>query len=137
MNPGIPALVRYRMAMAREAIEVASSALEGGHLHGAVNRLYYACFYAVSALLLTEDYSSSKHSGIRSLFNRHWVKTGRLPVEMSAFYEELFENRQEGDYDDFVEFMPDDVHTWHEQTVAFVARISMELEKLLPANDGK
>lgn len=43
---------------------MAELALGNGYLHGTVNRLYYACFYAVSALLLTEGFSSSRHSGI-------------------------------------------------------------------------
>ena len=47
------ALVRYRLERAREAIDEARLLFETGHLHTYVNRLYYACFYAVSALLFT------------------------------------------------------------------------------------
>jgi len=49
---------------------------EGEEWNPCVNRLYYACFYAVSALLIQQGLSSSKHTGVRSLFNRHYVKTG-------------------------------------------------------------
>lgn len=101
MNPETVAYVRYRTALAREALDVAKLALADGHLRSAVNRLYYACFYIVAALLFSEGHASSKHSGIRSLFNRHWIKTRRLPVEMSSFYRDLFNHRQQGDYDDF------------------------------------
>lgn len=93
MNAEVCAYVRYRTALAQEAMEVAGAALASGHLHSAVNRLYYACFYMVSALLFAEGHASSKHSGVRSLFNRHWTKTGRLPVEMSSFYRDLFNHR--------------------------------------------
>jgi uncharacterized protein (UPF0332 family) len=64
-------LVRHRVTRAEETLEDARLVLEQGHLHSAVNRLYYACFYIVSALLFTEGLSSSKHSGVRSLFDRH------------------------------------------------------------------
>jgi uncharacterized protein (UPF0332 family) len=121
------------MTLAHEALEAAKTTLESGHLHSAVNRIYYSCFYSVSALLVTEGHSSSKHSGVRSLFNQHWIKTGRLPVEMSAIYQDCFVNRQQGDYDDFVTFVPEDVCAWQEQAVAFVERISQELDKLLSA----
>ena len=131
MNAETLAYVRYRVALAREAIQVAKSALEDGHLHSAVNRLYYACFYMVSALLLAEGHSSSKHSGVRSLFNRYWIKTGRLPVEMSSLYRDLFNHRQQGDYDDFVDFAPDDVRAWYEQADDYVARVSAQIEGLL------
>lgn len=78
MNPKTVAYIHYRTALARETLDVAKLALADGHLRSAVNRLYYACFYMVSALLFAEGHASSKHSGIRSLFNRHWIKTGRL-----------------------------------------------------------
>lgn len=130
MNPETVAYVRYRTALARETLDVAKLALADGHLRSAVNRMYYACFYMVSALLFAEGHASSKHSGIRSLFNRHWIKTGRLPVEMSSFYRDLFNDRQQGDYDDFVDFASDDVRSWYEQADVFVECILGEIEKL-------
>ncbi len=42
----------------------------------AINRAYYALFYAVSALLLEEGRRFSKHSGVRAAFNRDLVKPG-------------------------------------------------------------
>ncbi len=57
------ALIRYRMERAGETLEEAAVMLEKGHVNTAVNRLYYACFYAVSALLLTRELASAKHSG--------------------------------------------------------------------------
>jgi hypothetical protein len=46
-------LVGYRLQRARETVEEARVLLETDHANACVNRLYYACFYAVSALLLT------------------------------------------------------------------------------------
>ena len=67
-------LVRYRMERAFETWQEARLMLEHGHLHGAANRIYYACFYATVALLLTKGLSSPKHNGVMALFNRHFVK---------------------------------------------------------------
>ena len=86
MKPEIVEYIRYRIEQSTEAFEVAKLSLENGLLRSSVNRLYYACFYVVSALLLCEDHRSSKHSGVRALFDRHWIKPGRLPVEMAQFY---------------------------------------------------
>jgi uncharacterized protein (UPF0332 family) len=74
-----------------------------------VNRLYYACFYAVSALLAKSEYSSNKHTGIRSLFNLNFVKTGVISKETAEIHNDLFDRRQEGDYADFVASREDQV----------------------------
>ena len=63
-------LMRYRLNRAKETLEEAQIMADNGYLYGAANRIYYACFYAVVALLLTKNLSSSKHSGIIALFKR-------------------------------------------------------------------
>jgi len=87
--------VRLRVERARDSLREAQLLLNNGYLRGTVNRTYYACFYAANAILFSEGLSSSKHSGVMSLFERHWIKTGRLPVEMGKYYRQLFERRQE------------------------------------------
>ena len=56
----------------------------------------------MSALLLSKDISSPKHSGVLSLFNKHFVKTGLIPVELGKFYSRLFDTRLESDYADLI-----------------------------------
>lgn len=94
------ALIDYRMERADEALAEAELLLEHGHARTAVNRLYYACFYAVSALLLTEGHSAPKHSRVRALFDQHWIKAGRLPRDAGKLFRKLFEERQRSDYSD-------------------------------------
>jgi uncharacterized protein (UPF0332 family) len=105
-------LIKYRREKAAETLEVAWILLEGKHLFSAVNRIYYALFYEVSALLMTKNLSSHKHSGVMSLFNQHFIKTGLMAVEIGKFYSEMFSFRQEGDYDDFIYFKEKDVEEW-------------------------
>ena len=107
-------LVRYRLERARETLEEAELMMISNHLFGAANRLYYACFYAVSALLLKQDMASSKHSGVMALFNRHFVKTGKIPVDCGKFYSRMFDHRSKGDYADMLgepEIQPQDLKT--------------------------
>jgi uncharacterized protein len=105
-------LIKYRREKAAETLEVARESLKGKHLFSAVNRIYYALFYEVSALLKTKDLSSRKHSGVISLFNMHFIKPGIVDVEIGKFYSEMFGFRQEGDYDDFVYFKEKTVEEW-------------------------
>ena len=124
MKPEMTSLIHYRLDRANESIEEAKLLLENGHLHSSVNRLYYACFYAVSGLLLTEGLSSAKHSGTMALFERHWIKTEKVPRELGRLYRRLFNRRQKSDYDDLVTFLPADIDTWIGEVRTFVATIS-------------
>lgn len=113
-------LVAYRMERAHEAIDEAKMLFEAGHINSYVNRLYYACFYAVSALLLTKDISTSKHGYLRSLMHRELVKTGLIPKELGKHFDLLFNNRLKGDYADFARFKAEDVSDWLEGTQKFI-----------------
>lgn len=117
-------LVNYRLQRAYEALEDARILAKAARWNTCVNRLYYACFYAVSALLIQQGLSSSKHTGIRSLFNRHYVKTGKVAKEMAQIYNDLFERRQESDYLDFTRFKESQVSPWISKAEVFIEHIA-------------
>ncbi len=123
-DPQNEALVRYRLKRAQEALEDARLLADAGRWNTCVNRLYYACFYAVSALLLGRGLSSTKHTGIRSLFNKHLVKTGEISAELGQAYNDLFRDRQESDYTDFVDFEENQVRPRISSAESFIARIT-------------
>jgi len=72
-------LVLHRMVRSIESMEDARILADAKRWNACVNRLYYACFYMVSALLIHDGMSSSKHTGVRSLFNKNYVKTKHIP----------------------------------------------------------
>lgn len=121
--------VLYRLARARETLEDARILAKAGRWNACVNRLYYACFYAITALLVHEGLSSSKHAGVRSLFNRQYVKTGKVPKNLARIYNDLFERRQEGDYIDFVRFQESQVLPWIPKAEALVGFVASLLKK--------
>jgi len=125
------AYVRYRLERARTTLDEARGLLDLGHPYGAVNRLYYACFYAVCALLFTEGKSASKHAGIRSFFDEGWVKPRRVSPELGRFYRAMFKNRQKADYGDRVSFDPAVVRGWFDKATVFVAEIARLAEEQL------
>lgn len=59
MNAQQQPVIRYRLERAHEALEEARLLLDAEHANAAANRLYYACFYAVQALLLAEGHLSN------------------------------------------------------------------------------
>ena len=117
-------LIGYRLERAQESLEEAKLLLEKGYGNTFVNRLYYACFYAVSALLLSKGHSSAKHSGIRSLFHQKVVKPGLIKLELGHLYDRLFDNRQKGDYADLVRFDTAEVVSWYDEAQEFVQEIT-------------
>ena len=129
-NGNIEDLIKYRLNRAENALEEARLLFESGHINTYVNRLYYAAFYAVSALLLCRNISTSKHSHLRSIFHKDFVKPGTIPVEHGKHFDILFNSRQEGDYGDYVVFEAEDVAHWQTKTadlVNFVKKIIPEL----------
>jgi len=97
-------LARYRevslyMEHAREMLEVAQLNLEGGFYASAVNRAYYAIFYAANAVLATKGLARNKHSGVISAFRQQFVKTGLIEAIYSDIYGRVMDQRHQGDYD--------------------------------------
>jgi uncharacterized protein (UPF0332 family) len=103
-------LIEYRLTQARDSIREADVLDQSGMSRRSVmNRLYYAMFYAVLALLQEKEMGTSKHSGAIALFDREFVKTGTFPKEMSKALHRAFELRQKGDYMEETEVSTDDV----------------------------
>lgn len=124
-------LIRYRRGRAKETLEEAKIVFRNKKLFATVNRIYYSIFYEVIALLLTKDLSSSKHSGVRSIFNKEFVKTGIVPEKLGEFYNKMFEFRQRGDYEDFVEFEEVQVKQWLEEAENFINEIERIISKII------
>ncbi|MCL4555210.1 MAG: HEPN domain-containing protein, partial [Actinobacteria bacterium] len=91
-------VVAYWLDKSAEAMASAQAEYEAGRYTFAVNRAYYGCFYALSAVLLAEDLTFVKHSGVRAALHAHLVRTGRLDARWGRFYDRIFESRQRGDY---------------------------------------
>lgn len=89
-----------------------------------VNRLYYACFYIVTALVIDKtSVRVKRHAGLRALFNNEFVRTGIISVQDGAFYSALMEKRDEADYGDFEVITEDEINTLVIQTEAFINTI--------------
>lgn len=132
MNDSVRPLIAYRLERAREALSEATLLLQAGHLNAYVNRLYYACFYAVSALLVTRGISTSKHAHLRSMLHRDFVKAGLIPTELGRHFDRLFSSRQEGDYADFVTFQADEVQPWLDESKTFVDYVEDLIGRIEP-----
>jgi uncharacterized protein (UPF0332 family) len=121
--------IRYRIERAKQTI-IEADVLAGEHLwNGCANRVYYTCFYAVSALMARDGVSTSKHTGVRGFLNQHYVRMGRINRGLGDFYNALFDTRLDGDYEDLLTFDEEKVRPLIAEARRFIARI----EELLKA----
>lgn len=94
-------LALYRLKSAKDRLLVAKDLFSLGHYMDTASKAYYAVFQAARAILATQELDSRKHSGVISLFNRYFVKTGILPKEFRKIIVSTQDLRLASDYDDF------------------------------------
>jgi len=124
-------IVRYRMENARNMLVEVESHRENGFYNTAVNRMYYACYYAATAMLIALGIEVKSHDGVRLNLGRHVVMAGRLSPELGRFYSRLFSKRSTGDYDDFINHTLETVDELLPQARQFIDSLLDQLEKWL------
>ncbi len=102
-------LIRYRITKAFETLHEVDIQIKNQLWNTAVNRLYYACYYAVIALLLSRKINAMTHTGIRQMFGLHFIKTGLIEKELGKYFSNIFDKRLTGDYDDFIDYKKEDI----------------------------
>jgi uncharacterized protein (UPF0332 family) len=68
----------------------------------AISRLYYSCFHATKALLLTQDIVTKTHSGVSTLLHQHFVLPDLFDSKHASFFNKLMKKRIHDDYSDFM-----------------------------------
>ena len=99
--------INYRLQRASGTLNDARLLAEHERWNSSINRLYYACFYAVYALLYFHSIEAKTHKGVRIKFMSEFIKTGLFDKEYGKLFSDLYDWRQEGDYSDFVSFDKD------------------------------
>lgn len=123
-------LTRYRLKQAEESLKEAQILFSSEmSLRSVINRAYYAMFYSVLALLIFEPFSSSKHSGIISYFNKRFIKSEIFPVDFGVALRDAFELRQSGDYRELYEPVREKVEPLLEKSKIFVDRMITYLKE--------
>ena len=124
-------IVRYRMENARKTFKEVKIHRENGFYNTAVNRMYYACYYAATAMLISMGIEVKSHDGVRLNLGKHVVITGLLSSEQGRFYSRLFSKRSTGDYDDFVNHTLATVDDLLPQAERFINTLLTQLEDWL------
>ncbi len=119
--------IKYRLEKSDESLNGAKLLAQNQRWNACVNRLYYACFYAVMALLLTENSNQLTHIGTRSQFNLKFIKEGKIKKDYGKLYSKIFDWRHKGDYGDLFDFTEEQVKPLIEPTENFLNEIKLLL----------
>ena len=117
------AIVVYRLEKSNDAMVEAKDCALLGHWNLAANRLYYAAYYASSALLISAGFAAKTHDGTIGMIGQHYVRTGVLANEDGSLLARLQNMRHTGDYDDFLDWTKEDVEPYIAKTEAFVEKV--------------
>ncbi len=91
-------IVGLEIEKARKTFSEIEILRQAGLWDNIANRLYYAAFHAVSALLINDGHPVGTHQGAVVMFHQYYIKTGILTKEDGAFYSQLQTLREKSDY---------------------------------------
>ncbi|MBW1959826.1 MAG: HEPN domain-containing protein [Deltaproteobacteria bacterium] len=123
----VRALISYRLEQADESLHAAKVLLESELTRPSVNRAYYAMFYAVLALLASQEKETSKHSGAISLFDKDYVKTGIFTRDFSRWLHDAFDLRQRSDYAAKYSLSREEAEETLQNAISFVKEVKAKL----------
>jgi uncharacterized protein (UPF0332 family) len=113
-------IVVYWLEKAEQDLASAKENLSAGRLQNSVRDAYFACFQSFSAVLITAGKTFRKHSEVRAILHRDYVKGKKLAVEWGKHYDWLFDNRQKADYRPLVDFDVEQVRDILEKSEGFL-----------------
>lgn len=103
------ALISYRLKKSETTYKEATDVFNLGYWSLAVNRLYYAVFYAGTALLINNGHAMRSHAGFLTLIGQYFVTPGILTKEEGKLSSNLYRMRQTGDYNDTFDWEKEDI----------------------------
>ena len=75
-------LCKYRIQESKDSLKVAENCFRDGFYKDAINRSYYASFYAIKAVLALGMVDFKRHKDVVAYFNKEYVATGVFEREM-------------------------------------------------------
>lgn len=94
--------IELKLKKAKALMDEVDFQLKNGYYNTAINRLYYSCFHATKALLLTKDLVPKTHSGVSTLLHQEFVLKGLFDTNHASFFNKLMNERIDDDYSDFM-----------------------------------
>ena len=124
-------IVNYRRQKAHDLMHDVDILIENELWNSTVNRMYYACFHIISALLIMHEIEVKTHMGVRQAFGLHFEKSGILGPECGRIFSKIYDKRQSSDYDDFREFTREEVENLYPQVLLLIEAVDRLLDETM------
>ena len=118
-------LIQYRLEQADQTVQEAEYLISADFYRGAVNRIYYSCFYMLSALAIKYEFSTSKHNQLIGWFNKNFIASKILPKELSQFILKAYNKRIKGDYEPVDDLDKEEVIFLLEELKVFILKMKV------------
>jgi len=122
-------IVRREMEKATSTFDDMEFCANQGRWEAAANRLYYALFHAVSALLINDGLNVKSHRGVMAMFGQHYVRTNIFTKKEGSLLSDLVIMRDNADYNCFFEADEEKLQPYIEPTRQFIASIKKYIEE--------
>jgi len=118
------AIVAYRKEKALDSIKEAKDNFQLCHWNLVANRLYYAVYYAVTAMMINDGFETKTHAGVLALLSKEYVTNNKITIDERRIFAHLFQMRQTGDYGDCFDYEKEDVEPLIDVAEALVNKIA-------------
>lgn len=121
-------IVGLELEKAQKTVDELKILTENALWNAAANRLYYALFHAVSALLINDGHPVKSHRGVMAQFGQYYVRTEIFSREDGHLLSELVIMRDNADYNCFYEAAEENVVANLEPTKQLIEKIKNYIE---------
>ena len=122
-------LVQLYWSKSEQTMKEAQVAIDAGAWSMAANRIYYACFHAVTALLVHDGHKVGTHLGAKSNFGKYYVQERLATPEQGRLFSQLASLREKADYDVFFHATQEEVKRYFPEALELQKHIQTLLNR--------
>ena len=116
-------IVNLELEKAQKTFDAMELCVREKAFESAANRIYYAAFHAISALLIDAGFAVKSHRGVMALFGEHFVRTRVFTKADGTLFSDLVIMRDNADYNCFYEATEEKLTPYIEPTRQLIEKI--------------
>lgn len=86
--------------------------------------------------MVANKINTNSHDVLRQIFNMYFVKTGVFPTYFGKYYNELFDGRTAGDYEDLFNHDAESIGRLYPLAQEFISAIKEKVDEWLAENEA-